>query len=125
MSPDPLGLGRYLLDDEPARLNAAWTAQLAASRPIPTYGSPQWLRAPRHLQIAACLQAAEARRRDLLFIGQAIADDLAAEHWTAAQQDQAEFERIAAGVRAMANQPTHAQLVARRAVVRRPGREVA
>jgi hypothetical protein len=125
MSPDPLGLGRYLLDDEPARLTAAWTAQLAAGRPLPTYGSAEWLRAPRDLQIAACLHAAEARRRELLFTAQALDDDLNAGAWLDAQQDQAAFAAMARRVRAMSNQPTHAELVERRATVQRPRREVA
>lgn len=117
-----LGLGRYLLDDQPARLCAEWTGQLAAGRTIPAYGSADWLHAPRDLQIAAMMLAGEAHRREQLFLPQALADQLEAEQRLIEQQDQAEWNRTAAAVRAMGagEWATHAQLQTRRAQPRRP-----
>lgn len=120
MNGDPLGLGRYLLDDQTAQLCSDWMTRLAAGREFPEYGSPEWLRAPRDLQIAAALYAAEAHRRDGLFRAQDLADRFEAEQWAAEQQDQREFADLARNVRAMAHQPTHAELVQRRSVPHRP-----
>jgi hypothetical protein len=125
MSGDALGLRRYLLDDQTARLAAGWIAQLAAGRDVPPYGSREWLRAPRDVQIAACLHAAEAHRRELLFAAQAVADELEARQHQADVAEQFEFERVAAGVRAMGtgSWADHAELQRRRAQPLRPVRQ--
>jgi hypothetical protein len=129
-SGDRLGLGRYLLDDDTTRLVGGWLQQLAGDRPVPTYGSRKWLRAPRDLQIAACILAAEAHRRDVLFAMQALEDERAAQRTLLDQADARAFadlagrivafdeiSRVAAG---LARGETHAELQRRRAVPYRP-----
>lgn len=112
---DPLGLTRYLLDDDTAAWAAAFLRTLAEGRPVPVYGSPGWLAEPDYrLQIAAAVRAGEAWRRDGLLLGHELPrQDLALR----AAVDAAEFAVIAARVRDLARRPSHAELVARRRVV--------
>lgn len=120
---DRLGLGRFLLDDDVAAWARRTLADLTAGRSIPRYGSQTWRGADRRLQAAAAVRAAEAYRREEMYLSLALADAEAAEHWCAEAREAAEFRQIARGVRAMGSptRPTHAELVARRAEVKRPG----
>lgn len=83
---------------------------------VPRYGSPAWLRLedrdPR--KVAAVVIAAECWRQD----GEGMVDRLAVEladgRRTTERLDAAEWAAAAAGVRHMANTPTHVELERRR-----------
>lgn len=113
MTADQLGLGRDLLDDPPARLAADWIRQLAAGRKVPSYGTPEWVRAPRDLQIAAMALAAEAHRREQLFLPQALADELAAQRALLDQQDTRAFADLAGRITAFGDVARRADALSR------------
>jgi hypothetical protein len=120
---DPrLGLGRYLHRDATAAYAAALVRQLSGDQALPTYGTPKWLRASREVQLAAAVIAADAHRIEQLYRPQALEDELAAARHLAHLDDQAEFARIAAGVRAMGSggHADHAELRRRREEPSRP-----
>lgn len=112
-----LGLERYLLDDEPAQWVRGFVRRLAAGRVIPTYGSRDWQTAPWELQVAAVTLAGEAHRREALFLEQKVADELAAARYWQEVDEADAFAEQAARVRALVNEPTHSELVRRRAEV--------
>lgn len=110
---DTLGLDRYMLDDEPARWSGAFLRTLSDGRPVPIYGSTEWLAEQDYrLQIAAAVLAGEAWRRDGLFLGQTLEDDLAHGRYLARCEEAQAFGDAA---RHLAGSPSHAVLVARRA----------
>lgn len=125
----PLDLTRWLLDDEPARWSAAFVTKLAAGRDVPTYGTPEWTAAPWELQVAAAVRAGEYWRREGLCLAQRLADELAARRAAAQTEvdydDALRFADLAQRVVAfdvlarraawLAKEPTHAELVERRA----------
>jgi hypothetical protein len=110
-----LDLARYLLDDDPAQWAAGFVVALAAGRDVPEYGSPEWHAADSRLQVASAVRAGEAWRRAGLFLEQQVADELAAYRYWQEVADNTSFAEVAEGVRAMADTPTHAELVQRRA----------
>lgn len=118
-----LGLGRYLLDDLAARWCASSVAALAEGRDVPVYGSVEWQQADIRLQVAAAVRAGEAYRRDGLYLPVALADALAAEQHADEVIDAEEFRTLAKQVQAMGSpsRRSHAELVALRAEVARPG----
>ena len=125
MTAADLRLGRHLLDDDTARWMTRCVRQLAAGRNVPAYGSEEWQTAERGLQVAGALLAAEAYRRNNLFLADAVEDELAERRrW----QDHADalafaelagrivaFDHIARTAAALAKGPSHAELVERRA----------
>lgn len=117
-----LGIDRHLLDDEAARWSAAHVASLADGREVPVYGSDEWARADLRLQLASALRAGEAHRRETMFVGVAVADAIAADAWAEERDDAESFRQVSRMVRHLAVEPTHAELVARRTEVVRPGR---
>lgn len=115
------GLARYLLADPPSRWARAFRRALAPAAELPAYGSAGWLAAGWQQQVAAAVVAAEAWRREALFLPQRIADEAAAARYEADLQEQAGFAEVARTVRVNANAPSYAELVARRNTVTRPG----
>jgi hypothetical protein len=109
-----MGLGRYLLDDDPARWAAGFVRTRAAGRDVPAYGSPEWQAADWQVQVASAVRAAESWRREGLFLEQRVADELAAYRYWQDVADAERFAEVAASVRRMASTPTHAQLAERR-----------
>lgn len=118
------GLDRYLVDDEPARWAVACIQQLCGDD-LPEYGSPEWLQSDRARQVAAAIRAAEAYRRAVLFLPQALADDLAARRRLLDEDDTRAYAELvdrlehfdrydAAWWQEQASTPTHAELVERR-----------
>jgi hypothetical protein len=122
---DVLGIRRFLLEDDTARWFTRCLEQLAAGRPVPAYGSTEWLAADRALQIAGALVAAEAYRRDGLFLPQALEDELAERRRRLDHEDAVAFADLAGRIVAfddlarraasLAKGPTHAELAERRA----------
>jgi hypothetical protein len=110
-----LSLKRYLLGDDPAQWAAGFVGTLAAGREVPEYGSPAWHAADSRLQVASAVRAGEAWRRAGLFLEQQVADELAAYRYWQQVAEAESFAEVAEGVRAMADTPTHAELVQRRA----------
>ena len=105
---DPLGLTRYLLDDDTATWAAAFLRTLAEGRPVPVYGSPEWLAEQDYrLQVAAAVRAGEAWRRDDLCTAQRLSDELSAGR----HLDLCELaEAFGAASRNLAKSPTYAEL---------------
>jgi hypothetical protein len=87
---------------------------MTATYPLPRYGSAEWLAADMATQVAAMAVAAECWRHDELLAALRLEREIAAGRREAEHQAAEEFAYLAAQVRAMANQPTHAELVARR-----------
>jgi hypothetical protein len=109
-----LSLERYMLDDDTAR----WAASLLRSAQdavVPLYGSAEWLSAPWRVQVASAVRAAECWRRESLFLPQALEDELAARRYLREVEEAKAFAVVAYSVRRMADTPTHAELVERRA----------
>ena len=116
-----LGLAPYLYRDGVAQ----WVSQVLkrlvdASADMPPYGSPEWSAASDPVRLASALRAAEAWRREGLTVAQRAADDLAATDYQAQLDDTAEWARLGAWVRNMANAPDFEELQRRRTVVERP-----
>ncbi len=115
MTTPTLGLDRYLLDDDTAQWASGFVHTLAAGRDVPPYGSAEWRAADWQTQVASAVRAAEAWRREALFLDQQVADEVAAyRYWQEVGEAQA-FAEVATRVRRMASTPTHAELVQRRA----------
>ncbi len=114
------GLDRYLLDDPASRWARAFRRALTPAVELPAFGGPGWQAAGWQVQVAAAVVAAEAWRRDVLFLPQRIADEAGAVRYLADLAEQAAFADVARAVRAGANAPTYDELVARRAEVTRP-----
>ena len=112
---DLLGLGLFLCDDEPARWAREFVSTLAQGREVPLYGSQAWQAEQDYrLQVAAAVRAGEVWRRHGVALPRLLADDLAAQDHRALSELAEAFGDAA---RHLAGSPTHAELVARRAVV--------
>jgi hypothetical protein len=120
------GLDRYLLSDWPAVMTRGWIDQLRAGRDVPEYGSREWLAADRGLQLASALIAAEAYRRQGLFLAQALEDELTASRALLDDADTRAYAELADRVthydrydvewwKHQSKLPTHAELLERRA----------
>ncbi len=83
---------------------------------LPLYGSPEWEQAPELVRRASAVWAAEAWRRegDSDVIASRLEVELDAV-WREQEKDYAGWRQVAAMVRALPDQPTHAELVERRA----------
>ncbi len=82
---------------------------------LPLYGSPEWEVAPLPVQRASAVRAAEAWRResDPHVIAARLDVELEVV-WRVQEADYEDWRKVAAMVRSVANQPTHAELVQRR-----------
>lgn len=114
MSP-AIHLDRWLLDDDVAQWVEGFLNKMAEGREIPAFGSDAWRTAEPRMQIASAVRAGEAWRRDHLLVPVVLADEMAAQRYWQEAAEAAAFVDVAAKVRAMADSPTHAQLVERRA----------
>ncbi len=83
---------------------------------LPLYGSPEWEAAPESVQRASAVRAAEAWRResDPHVLAARLEVELEA-GWRAQEADYEGWRKVAAMVRHLAVEPTHAELVERRA----------
>ncbi len=82
---------------------------------LPLYGSPEWEAAPEQVQRASAVRAAEAWRRDRdpHVIAARLDVELEA-GWREQERDYDGWRKVAAMVRQIAVEPTHAELVERR-----------
>ncbi len=82
---------------------------------LPSYGSTAWQKAPPAVQVASCVRAAEAwrRERDAHTIAAQLDAELEAE-WRYAERDYAGWHRVAHFIAETAYEPSHAELVRRR-----------
>jgi hypothetical protein len=121
-------LRRYLLDDESSRWAIEFINQmrdLAECPDVPLYGSPEWKAADWRIKVAAAVRAGEAWRRDLLCLDQALQDELAARRAAIDLEDAVAFaeladrvvffDRLARTAHSLVVDPTHAELLKRRA----------
>lgn len=108
------GLDRFLLDDDPARWARGFVRKLAAGRELPEYGSERWQQQPWEMQVASAVLAGECHRRDGLFLAQRIEDELATVGYWQEHDEATAWIEVARSVHALASEPTHADLVARR-----------
>ncbi len=83
---------------------------------LPLYGSPEWEAAPEQVQRASAVRAAEVWRReaDPHVIAARLEVELEA-GWREQEQDHQGWRQVVGMVRHLAVEPTHAELVARRA----------
>ncbi len=101
------------------RMSAAeWARSVMAQAgdvDLPLYGSEAWETAPGPVQRASAVRAAEAWRReaDPDVIASRLEVELDA-MWREQERDYAGWRQVAAMVRALPGQPTHAELVERR-----------
>ncbi len=120
MSPD-LNLGRWGHRDEVTDwLGVVARRLVEPGVELPLLGSGEWLHAPDNVKLASALRAARAWHLDGIYAAQNLADELSAARWVQQCEDAAEWAQIASQVRRMADTPTHAELVERRAQVVRP-----
>jgi hypothetical protein len=125
MTPELRG---YLLDDAPARWVYEFIRQmqdLANTTDVPLYGSEEWHEADWRIQVAAAVRAGEAWRRDLLCLEQALTDELNARRAAVDLADAVAFaeladrvvffDRLARTAHSLVVEPTHAELLKRRA----------
>jgi hypothetical protein len=120
-----MNLDRYLLDDDAARWAAGFVRKLAADTSVPVYGSAEWQAAGWPLQVASAVRAAEAWRRESLYLPQSLEDELAARRALVDHADALAFAELADRVVAfddlarraasLAQSPTLHELVERRA----------
>jgi hypothetical protein len=125
MTAQVLNLDRWLLDDEPAQWAAGFVDKLAAGTAVPVYGSPEWQAADWQVQVASAVRAAEAWRRESLYLPQSLEDELAARRALLDHADALAFADLAGRVVAfddlarraasLAKSPTLHELVERRA----------
>lgn len=101
--------------DEVRRWGLLLMGQLAAE-PIPEFGSAEWVAARGPVRLASAVRAgiAWAESADPHRLAVEVEAELAA-YRAAEAGDVAEWRQVARRVRAMANEPTHAELVRRRA----------
>ena len=95
-----------------------WARQLmrAVSGPLPLYGSCDWEASLPAVRVASCVRAAETWRRESDPHVIAARLDLELEvAWAYEERDYAVMRKVARMVQGMAGQPTHAELVERRA----------
>ncbi len=98
---------------------ADWArAVLAAAGDVelPLYGSPEWEQAPERVRVASAARAAEAWRReaDPHVIAARLDVELEA-GWREQEKDYEGWRQVVGMVRHLAVEPTHAELVERRA----------
>jgi len=102
----------HLIDDAPAQWARGFLRRLVGDAELPLYGSPEWEQSDWAVMVASAVRAAEAWRRDGLFLADDLSDELArSRDWL--EEDERLF--FAAVCRRLAKEPTHAELVERRA----------
>ena len=116
----------YLQDDDSPV--TVWLAEVdgrlgQAGDAVPLYGSPGWETATGPIRLRSALRAGEAWRRASRYVAAELADDVdaaAPEAQADAADTSAEWRRLARWVADGRNDPTFAELQARRAVPVRP-----
>ena len=118
---DDLGIAKYLHSDAVTIWLSSIKGRLVPpGTAVPIFASAEWHKADDALRLTSALQAAKAHYVDGLYSPQRLEDELSRVRWVQDCEDAAEWAELASWVRRMANVPTYAELVERRAeVVRR------